>query len=424
MKRNHGVFFGFAVLLIAAIFIFTGCPTDGGDPGTNPGGGGDDTEAFSISGSFTKSSDAGGGEVKFGLKGNMSRAVTADYTLSGVLEDGDLTIKLKGSYEPNTGRWSVSARSSSIVYTLDGSVDSAGVSQGAIATIAVKSGAEWIPYIFPVREEAVSIPNAGTAVGSEAGGVPAVLQGIWYSNINYREGYTSSINVLVSDWKVSVSGVYSTPNGNSPIEEKWTLIELDESSGSYEVIACYPVYVATPESFAGALRSYLGPTVTVTVIEDDTDTDIFITLAGSPSPEGRYPDGIAMKLYDDNDDTLYSYSFSMNTFDPEPALEAVREKLGAFNGWEQWAASNNVDPVNRYKKIKLSLTDNNSKLNIINMVANSLSNAPDYTYTFSTLAKLKAVEETLEEEHNWEWPDGDGDGPPVKLDPKVMTFTR
>jgi hypothetical protein len=32
MKRKWNVFLGFAVLLIAAIFTFTGCPTDGGDP--------------------------------------------------------------------------------------------------------------------------------------------------------------------------------------------------------------------------------------------------------------------------------------------------------------------------------------------------------------------------------------------------------
>jgi Zn/Cd-binding protein ZinT len=30
MKKRHGVFFGFAVLMITAIFILTGCPNDGG----------------------------------------------------------------------------------------------------------------------------------------------------------------------------------------------------------------------------------------------------------------------------------------------------------------------------------------------------------------------------------------------------------
>jgi hypothetical protein len=40
MKKKHGVFFGFAVLLIAAIFTLTGCGDSGtGDPTTPPGGG-------------------------------------------------------------------------------------------------------------------------------------------------------------------------------------------------------------------------------------------------------------------------------------------------------------------------------------------------------------------------------------------------
>ncbi|MDR1931436.1 MAG: hypothetical protein LBQ57_01310 [Spirochaetales bacterium] len=60
MKRKHGVFLGFAVLLIAA--MMSGCDTGGDDGGGDPG-----TLAFSVSGSFTKSSEAGGGEVKFDL---------------------------------------------------------------------------------------------------------------------------------------------------------------------------------------------------------------------------------------------------------------------------------------------------------------------------------------------------------------------
>jgi hypothetical protein len=43
MKKKHGVFFGFAVLLIAAMFTLAGCG-DNGDP-TSPGGGGTQTGA-------------------------------------------------------------------------------------------------------------------------------------------------------------------------------------------------------------------------------------------------------------------------------------------------------------------------------------------------------------------------------------------
>jgi hypothetical protein len=175
MKRKHGVFFGITVLLMAVMFTMTGCNNgnsgdgDGGDE-NNGGGGG----AFSVSGSFNKSEAAGSGEVKFEVKSNdaFGRAVSADsYTISGALEDGDLTIRLKGSYDPNAGNWSVSAKSSSIIYTINGNVNSAGVSQGSSATIAVKSGEEWIPFIFPIRESAVNIP--GTAKEGIAGVLPS-----------------------------------------------------------------------------------------------------------------------------------------------------------------------------------------------------------------------------------------------------------
>jgi hypothetical protein len=373
----------------------------------------DDTEAFSVSGSFTKTGEAGSGEVKFVLKGDA-----ASHTLSGVLEDGDLTIRLKGSYDPNTGRWSVSARSSSIIYTLDGIVDSAGKFQAANATIVVKSGAgvneTWIPYFFPVREEAVSIPNAGTAVDGETGGVPVVWQGNWYSNTNYSGGSTASINVLISDWKASVSGIYTSPDGSRPIEENWTLIKLTESgSGSYEFIGCYPDYVMTSEYLAAAVRSYLGPTVIVTT-DSGSEVGITITVAGSSSSWG-----ISVSV--DVDRGVISWTTG---FFGEGAERDASEKLRVFwrtGVWDQWAASNGVEKANRYVKARMTFTSSNS-FNMINMVAVENESWPwEYTYTFPTLAALKAAEAALVEEHNWEWPDS---GPPEDLGPSVMTFTR
>ena len=39
MKKKYGIVTGFAVLLIAAIFIFAGCPTGGDEDDTGKGGG-------------------------------------------------------------------------------------------------------------------------------------------------------------------------------------------------------------------------------------------------------------------------------------------------------------------------------------------------------------------------------------------------
>jgi hypothetical protein len=50
MKKRHGVFFGFAVLLITAIFTLAGCDTSGGDDGNDPSLG----ETFTLNGKLSK----------------------------------------------------------------------------------------------------------------------------------------------------------------------------------------------------------------------------------------------------------------------------------------------------------------------------------------------------------------------------------
>ncbi|MDR1910081.1 MAG: hypothetical protein LBQ35_09245 [Spirochaetaceae bacterium] len=401
---------GFAVLLMAAMFAMTGC-----DTGINPG---EDDEGFTISGSFTKTGDAGSGEVKFDLKGDAD-----SYALSGVLEDGGLTIRLKGSYDPNTGRWSVSAKSSSIIYTLDGIVDSAGAFQAAGATIVVKSGTgaeeTWIPYIFPVTEGAVSIPDAGTAEDGETGGAPAVWQGNWYSYTDHGGGYTTSINVLISDWKASVSGISTSPDGSSPIEENWTLIELTESGGgSYEYIGCYPYYVMTSANLADAVGSYLGPTVTVTP-GSGSGVSITITAAGSSS-------SLSIDVAVDGD-TIFASMGGSGEADFEGAerdiLDAAWEKLRVFwrtNGWEQWAAGHNAEKANKYVKARMTLTNSNT-FTMIEMVKVDNPSAPwYYTDRFTSLAALRAAEANLIEKRDWNW----STSPPTDNGVEVMTFTR
>ncbi|MDR1863087.1 MAG: hypothetical protein LBQ67_04105 [Treponema sp.] len=414
--------------MAAAIFTLAGC-----DTGINPGGG--DSVAFSVSGSFTKTGGAAGsGEVKFDLKRDA-----AGHTLSGVLEDGDLTIRLKGSYDPNTGRWSVSARSSNIMYTLDGIVDRAGKLQTANATIMVKSGAgvneTWSPYFFPVTEGAVSIPNAGTAVDGETGGVPAVWQGNWYSYKNYGGGYTASINVLISDWNASVSGISKSPYGSKPIAENYTLIELTGSgNGPYEYIGCYPDYVMTSERFAAAVRSHLGPSVTVTA-DTGPGVGIIINEAGSSS---SWSADVSVDV--GSGTIIWEIPMPIGRIGPPeevtpPDIEvpegdrldadAAWEKLDEFwstGGWEQWAANNGVEQANRYVKARITFTGSNSNsFNMINMVAVENPSKPwEYTYIFPTLAALKVAEATLVEEHDWD----ESTWPPTNKGVEVMTFTR
>jgi hypothetical protein len=384
-------------LTLFSLLMLAGC--DNGSTDDDDSGG----EPFSISGSFTKTGTGDDGTVKFDLKSNtgLSRAAEDSYTLSGVLEDGDLTMRLKGSFDPNTGKWSVSAKSTLIIYTIDGSVDSAGISRGSSATIAVKKDNEWVPFFFPVTEAGVSIPDAETAVESEESGMPSFAKGTWYANANYGGGYSTSMSCIISDWKIIVSGTNTSPDGTQPLNQDMTLLEYTGSGSNYDVIYCYPEYVETGADMAKALAAYLG------IAENDITA---YTELPTQFPSGRW-------IWVDSTGTGSAFgNFS----------EAEFAKLRVFwatGGWETWAATHSVTPQNRYEKIKISYIASNTKFEAIRMVGPATGeNQPwNYTNSYSTLAALKAAESSLVEEYNWSWNGGDT---PTKGVVKVMTFSR
>jgi hypothetical protein len=403
MKRKRFFVAGMLAALTFGI-ISAGCD-NATSPGSDPGDPG--TRAFYVSGSFTKTGGAGSGGVKFDLTSNaasssasiMGRAITADsYTIGGVVDGGDLTIRVKGSYDPNTGIWSVSGKSDLMIYTLDGSVNSAGVSQGTSATLAIKSGDEWIPYIFPVKEEVVSI--TGTPVDSLEGGVPSFGQGYWYANMNHGGGYSTSLSVLISEWRVKVTGTSTSPGGSSPIEDAWTLIECRElGNGTYEIIGCYPEYEMTQDNYIKAGADYL-----------DIDSNNITVLTTQPGMDGQWPSGRWVYVSDDGSTWMGGFS------------QAEYKKLEVFwatGGWEKWAASHSVPPENRYVKAKITYNSSKTSFDMVNMVAVANHSAPwNYTSTFSSLAALK--EATLVEAQDWEW----SANPPTSKGVDKITFRR
>jgi hypothetical protein len=331
--------------------------------------------------------------VKFDLKSDaafspsapsMSRAAAADsYTISGVLEDGDLTIRLKGSYDPHTGNWSVSAKSSAVIYTLDGSVDSAGVSRGSSASIAVKNGEEWVPYVFPVTESPVSIPGAAGAEEGETGGMPPFAYGAWYSNTDWDGGSSRTMTWIISDWKIKVTSTYTSPSGSSSRNrDNNTLIECSESAGAFEIIGCYPEYVMTSANFAKAAAAYLG-------IDEGAITALTAEPSGGSYPSGRW---------------IYVESSSYGSWGG--FSEAEEDKLDVLltSGWEIWAAANGVPKETRYIKFKILFTNNNTEFDMIPMVAVTDPSEPwQFTFYFDSLAALKAA--AMVEAHEWEWSD-------------------
>jgi hypothetical protein len=347
--------------LLAAVLVLGGIVA-----GCDTGGGGDDdsdTRVFSVSGSFTKSAAAGGGLVNFELQGDAAalfagrsagRAVTADsYTVSGVLEDGDLTIRLKGSYDPDTGGWSASAKSSLIIYTLSGKK---GVAGSSSATIAVNNNGNWESYFIPVTEQGVSI--AGVAVEGETGGMPAVFHGYW--NINWTDpsdGSVDSISSLVSEWNTKASGTHTNPRGEiNSIDQDQTVISVtNNGDGSYTYICCYPKFEVAENPSATplikAITEYMGISENdIAVLEWPlNENNEWTGNGGHPPFEGRW---VTFKDASDpfgNGNMLGGFS--------ETELAKLTEFLNT-NGWKKWVAAHPEEAggtmVTKYVKAKMS----------------------------------------------------------------------
>ena len=407
MKKRHDVFFGFTVLLITVMFTVAGCPTPTNGGGNNSANGPNLFTGAFVSGSFTKN---GGGEVKFGLKqdeaapagslmsGRALRSVSqdAENTLSGVLEDGGVAVRLTGMYDPSTGNWSVSARYGSAIYAVDGNFNtSTGDSEGSIATVVAEDSGMWTPRAFWVTEAPVSVPESAAA--SQECPLPAIAQGTWSGGSPVdTSGNKLEANCLISDWKMSITGTRTVSWGSIPLNQDINILEVGKSGASYELIYCYAEYVMAAENYAKALAEYMG-------LEESAITVL------STAPDG-------------NEQYYWVFDADGVNGPEQPGAGGFTERaefeaLASFETtgfWKRWAARNNIETRNRYEKYRVSFPDDNT-LTMIQMVEGTIGN---YTYYFDSLADLKAAQ-LAEEQGNYY----DADNKLVSL-PKVITYTR
>jgi hypothetical protein len=411
MKKKPGTFFGFTVILLAAIFTIACKNPAGGDGGGNStdgdgGGGANDPpqRSFSVSGKFTKSGDAGSGEVKFNLKSDTAsagRAVTAgSYTISGLLEDGAFLIRLKGSYDPNKGTWSVSARSSTIIYTLDGSVDSAGNSRGSTATIVVAG----VPYVFPIAEQGVTISEGDVNTEYEDEGVPAFAQGWWQA-----AGPGENVSFLVSPWKIKYTKTKTDgPHGMDVKEVEYTLLEITGSgAGPYTAIYTWPEYKKTSANLAKAAGKYLfGKEDSVTALTDE-----------QAKPGAHYipQEGEKYVYYDETSGSTRWGGFTRDQL----------EKFFAEDYWKKWllndADPDSITPMYGASRVSFNSATAPTSFSLVDLVkVDNPQQGWEYTHDFESLAALEAAVTNLVEKHKWKEKDGSWED----RGPDVQTLTR
>jgi hypothetical protein len=395
MKTKRFLVFGLPVLVL--VLGLAVCDT-GNDTDTD--------DAFSLSGSFGN----GGKSIQFNLQGDegssgisssvmgrsISRAAGLDdgYDLTGILQDDEVLVRLRGTYDPESGNWSVSARSDEdVIYTFEGRVTGTGEFRDANATIVAPSTdtGEWAPVFAPVtRATPWSITEEPVEI--EASGMPSLALGYWGGSLHTGiigetdEEVLIPLGCLISDWKVkvitneavewSVILPYITL-----VDQNQTIIEVTNAgNGVYEVISCYPYYEPNATNFAAALTEWLGlPPVNAVAHYDEYPNRM-------DAPERWvWIDPHAGPLC------------ILPTAEFEQLLEFYLAK-----GWDRWAEENNVTPARKYAKYKFEFSNDNNTFDMIQMIkgggeGNTLSpDSYNNQYVFDTLQALNAAALTEE----------------------------
>jgi len=183
MKNMFKVF----VITLTVIFGFSmmACPPE---PAGNNGGGDTDT-VFTISGSFTaQNADSGNATfyatstVGANVSANISARALAltEVALEGLLEDGGITFKLKGSYNSETKLYMLSAASSFLRYSISGDV----TKTDSKAVVQVNDGVNWISIEINVSASVDGTPpdidGSGEIADELDNGIPEDMWGVWW----------------------------------------------------------------------------------------------------------------------------------------------------------------------------------------------------------------------------------------------------
>ena len=260
-------------------------------------GPGQGDKVFSISGKFNK----GGDDVSFSLveaspynksaKSAARAAYDQSIELAGELNDDDLTFRLKGSLDPVSGVYNVSAAGSFIRYSISGTVDpNTYKSLNATATLLVKTGSgdEWAAYTYPVITDGVNagFTNTDDTDNSDDEGIPEEFLGYWdiyFDDIDdlLDEGWEISATCLFSPFKYKVELYMADPDGEDSIHfaAEANVISVEEDGSHYDIVSAYPLYIGSESEVAGAVESYLvskGKTPERIDLEDDWEFWIWL----------------------------------------------------------------------------------------------------------------------------------------------------
>jgi hypothetical protein len=337
--KNKVKFFGIIALIAVIGFGVIGCNDNPSSSSSSQ------AQRFSVSGTFNR----GGDDVKFNLQEGTARAASAKKSLSGFLEDGDFVIRLNGTYDSDTGSYSASAAGSVIRYSISGVKDADGNNVGQTATVTVKSGDEWVATTYIITPvESVNI-NTSIAVNSQAGGIPAAVQGVWRHSEKGTENNISwswDVTATVNQWDVDFLGIYKQ-NGNTSTESvKATLIEIENpAANTYDVIYAFPAYLANETYAKAAVQDFFSSRGSSIGYFQDFD------------PENNWPqaDGLYYYLQNSGPTDYWPCFIGVNI---SPTTWKLVDQFYFSNALEKYLISKGVSPVTLYQKAQFKHANN------------------------------------------------------------------
>jgi hypothetical protein len=267
--RNTIKLFSIIVLIAIIGFSFTACGGNGNgyENGTDPG-------LFSVSGNFTKTN---GDEVLFNLaavntptKSTRSLADITSIAISGELLDGDIIFRLSGTFDTVEGRYTASASSSLMRYSINGAFDSDGNSLGSTATLLVRESIgsdNWLAFSYIISETDTVIIEGTESTDVVTGGIPAFAQGFWNLRTEF-DGNTEGVEVttfesrlLLTQWTIVEEQTITDPDGSIDVTSfSASVIEAENKGGHWDIIFGVPFYSATDAQARAAVQRFLTET--------------------------------------------------------------------------------------------------------------------------------------------------------------------
>ena len=375
------------VALVAAIgFSMAGCDTGTGSSSSSTTTS-TPTPGFSLSGSFSgqngttsfnlaetsgSSLSVSSLSVSSGRSAGAARAAaSAEKAISGVIQDGSFTIKLSGTYNSETGSYTASAAASIIRYTINGAIDDKGKSLGSTATLLVKDGENWNATTYVITESKTPVTIAGTAVESEAGGLPAFARGVW-KNHSEDEYSTGDSTLTVNQWDVNYFIVTIMGDDRITDVQRYNVVKITNSGNNYDVIFAFPSYKGTKVQVANAVKDFFKANG-ITIPEADLSQS-------KPDYRTLF---FGIDNFDQESFDVYDVRFNCVT----DAQWKVVDKFYRTNAVDAYLIKQGVAPTTWFGKYRIAFSNSNAKLKwtpYMTMIAAE----------FETLAEAEALTES------------------------------